>query len=143
MHWVIEQVVCDGFIPLVYVEREGGESERERGMGDERGSEGREGELLYFVFLNLIVLLSFVSLSLHAIFWLWSVIVVRDGHTYLFLLLILHFIAAIRWFESHFVGNHEARFSQVMAHMYMCVGCRCSLLLDICIFLMFGSPKED
>ena len=31
----------------------------------------------------------------------------------------------------------------VMAHMYMCVGCGCSLLLDICIFLMFEGPKED
>ena len=30
-----------------------------------------------------------------------------------------------------------------MAHMYMCVGCGCSLLLDICIFLMFEGPKED
>ena len=47
------------------------------------------------------------------------------------------------WFESHFVGNPEARFSRVMAHMYMCVGCGCSLLLDICIFLMFEGPKED
>ena len=41
------------------------------------------------------------------------------------------------------VGNPEARFSHVMAHMYMCVGSGCSLLLDICIFLMFEGPKED
>ena len=46
------------------------------------------------------------------------------------------------WFKSHFVGNPEARFSHVMAHMYMCVGCGCSLLLDICIFLMFEGPSS-
>ena len=33
------------------------------------------------------------------------------------------------WFESHFVGNPEARFSHVVAHMYMCVGSGSSLLL--------------
>ena len=50
--------------------------------------------------------------------------------------------SGLGWFESHFVGNPEARFSHAMVHMYMCVGCRCSLLSDICISLMFEGPKE-
>ena len=29
-----------------------------------------------------------------------------------------------------------------MAHMYMCVGCGCSLLLDICIFSCLRAPRK-
>ena len=47
------------------------------------------------------------------------------------------------WFESHFVGNPEARISQVMAHMYMCVGCGCSLLLIYVFSLGLRAPRRD
>ena len=46
------------------------------------------------------------------------------------------------WFESHSVWNPKARFSHVMAHMYMCVGCGCSLLLIYVFSLCLRAPRK-
>ena len=65
--------------------------------------------------------------------WLWY----RDRSSHF---LITCFCSGPGWFESHFVRNSKARFSHVMAHMYMCVWCRCSLLLIYVFSLCLRAP---
>ena len=52
------------------------------------------------------------------------------------------FLAKLR-ILSKGLKNFSIQRINPLSDLYMCVGCGCSLLLDICIFLMFEGPKED